>query len=164
MFRKMRRNAQELSFEESAAILENQTNGILSLIGDEGYPYGVPISYAYDRAAGKIYMHCAKEGHKLDALTSNSKASFTVVGQDEIHGDLYTTFFKSVICFGKVRVIAAEDPEFKDSHLMLCEKYSAMMPMEKNLAALAEEGPRMHMLAFDIEHMTGKQCRELMKK
>ena len=82
MFREMRRKNQALSREEAAAVLDRALSGVLALSGDDGYPYAVPISYVYD--GGKLYFHCAKSGHKLDALQRNPKASFCVVDQDQI--------------------------------------------------------------------------------
>ena len=72
MFREMRRKRQALSMEETAAILYRGTSGVLALSGDDGYPYAVPMSYVY--TDGKIYFHCAKAGHKLDALKRHAKA------------------------------------------------------------------------------------------
>ena len=66
MFREMRRKKQELSLEESIAVLMRGTSGVLAVQGDNGYPYAVPISYAYYDT--HIYFHCAKAGHKLDAV------------------------------------------------------------------------------------------------
>lgn len=74
MFYKMRRKRQLLSQEETTAVLNRGTSGVLALSGDDGYPYAVPLSYVYD--GEKIYFHCAKNGHKLDAVRRNEKASF----------------------------------------------------------------------------------------
>ena len=82
MFREMRRKKQVLPQAEAEAVLRKGTSGVLSLAGDDGYPYGVPISYVY--ADGKLYFHSATSGHKLDAVRRNSKASFCVIDQDEI--------------------------------------------------------------------------------
>ena len=82
MFREMRRKKQLLALEESTAVLECGTSGVLAVLGDHGYPYAVPISYVYDGA--HIYFHCAKAGHKLDAVKRNQKASFCVIGKDEV--------------------------------------------------------------------------------
>ena len=82
MFREMRRNRQQLSEEESLAVLERGTSGVLAVLGDEGYPYAVPLSYVYRN--GKIYFHCAKSGHKLEALKHCGKVSFCVVDQDQV--------------------------------------------------------------------------------
>lgn len=88
-FRKMRRGRQELSLEETEAILNRQTAGVLALSGDGGYPYAVPISYIY--ADGKLYFHCAKSGYKLDAIRRDPKASFCVIDQDQIVPEKFTT-------------------------------------------------------------------------
>lgn len=76
MFREMRRKKQALLFEECAEILKKGASGVLAVSGDFGYPYAVPLSYAYDGA--KIYFHCAKCGHKLDSIQRNSKVSFAL--------------------------------------------------------------------------------------
>ena len=78
-----------LSQEETERILKEGTSGVLALAGDEGYPYAVPISYVYD--GEKIYFHCAKQGHKLDAIARNPKASFCVVEKDQVVPEAYTT-------------------------------------------------------------------------
>ena len=98
MFREMRRKKQQMSGDACDELLFRGTSGVLALSGDDGYPYAVPISYVYD--GEKIYFHCAKSGHKLDAIKRNPKASFCVIGQDQIVPEEYTTYFRSVIAFG----------------------------------------------------------------
>lgn len=100
MFRDLRRIGQELSLEESIDILIKGTSGVLALLGDNDYPYAVPISYAYDNS--KLYFHGAKSGHKIDAIKKHDKASFCVIAQDKIRPEEYTTYFRSVIVFGKI--------------------------------------------------------------
>ena len=87
MFREMRRKKQLLTLEESTAVLHRGTSGVLALAGDDGYPYAVPMSYVYDGA--KLYFHCAKSGHKLDAIRRNCRASFCVIDQDQIVPEEY---------------------------------------------------------------------------
>ena len=94
-FREMRRKRQQLSDAECVGILENATSGTLALQGDGGYPYAVPISYVH--ADGKLYFHSALKGHKVDAIRGCDKASFCVIEQDEVHGEEYTTYFRSVV-------------------------------------------------------------------
>ena len=103
MFREMRRKRQQLSAEESIAILERMTNGVLALHGDEGYPYAVPVSYVY--ADGKIYFHSAMKGHKVDAIMRNERVSFCVVERDDVCPGEFTTYFRSVVLFGKARIL-----------------------------------------------------------
>ena len=103
MFRNMRRFKQALTENECIEIFNNNTNGVLALSGDEGYPYAVPLSYVY--CDGSIYFHSASEGHKIDSIKRNDKASFCVVAEDNIVSDKFTTYFKSVIAFGRVELI-----------------------------------------------------------
>lgn len=84
MFRPMRRKRQELSLVESIEILNRETSGVLAVSGEEGYPYAVPLSYVY--LDGKIFIHSAKSGHKVEAIRKNPKLSFCVVGKDEVKG------------------------------------------------------------------------------
>lgn len=79
MFRTMRKFKQQISDTECVEILKAEKRGVLSLIGDDGYPYGIPLSHFYDERDGKIYFHGAKEGHKIDAIKANPKASFCVM-------------------------------------------------------------------------------------
>ena len=89
MFREMRRKNQQLPRGECCRILEEATSGVLAVSGDDGYPYAVPLSFAY--ADGRLYFHVAKSGHKLDALRRNPKASFCIIERDEIVPAEYTT-------------------------------------------------------------------------
>ena len=156
-FRPMRRRAQQLTQEESLRILSRATSGTLALLGDDGYPYAVPLSHAC--AGGRLYFHSALEGHKIDAIRRHGKASFCVIAQDEVHGDKYTTWFCSVIAFGRIRII--EDPEEKlAAARILGERFNP--GAEEALQSELHKGfARMHMLRFDIEHITGKEAREL---
>lgn len=81
-FRAMRRKRQHLSDEESIGILQKVTSGTLALLGDNDYPYAVPISYVY--YDGKLYFHSALSGHKVDAIRQCDKASFCVIEQDDV--------------------------------------------------------------------------------
>ena len=89
-FRDMRRKRQQLSEAESIGILQKATSGTLALLGDNGYPYAVPISYVYHE--GKLYFHSALSGHKVDAIRQCDKASFCVIELDDVQPKKYTTF------------------------------------------------------------------------
>ena len=157
MFREMRRKKQELTEERTIEVLNRCTAGTLAVIGDGGYPYSVPLSYVYD--GGKIYFHCASEGHKLDAINKDSRVSFSVIDNDQIVQEKYTTYFRSVIVFGKAHVI--EDQDAKRTALeKLALKYS---PDYREGIADEIDGSfkAVRMVQIDIEHMTGKEAIEL---
>lgn len=158
MFREMRRNKQILSNEESINILKNGKSGVLALLGDEDYPYAVPISYAYDNS--KIYFHSAKTGHKTDAIKKYSKASFCVIDQDNIIPEKYTTYYRSVIAFGKVRIIE-DEKEVRESIEKLAIKYHPEDSEVNRNKEICRSWNSFSMIEFSIEHMTGKKAREL---
>lgn len=160
MFREMRRNKQLLSYEETINILNSCTSGVLAVLGDDGYPYTVPLSYAYND--NKIYFHCAKSGHKLDAIKKCDKASFCVVSKDDVFAEKFTTLFKSVVAFGKIKLLTT-DKEMIEPIKILTRKY---VNCDDN-AIISEYNSsknNMYMLVFEIEHITGKQCIELTKQ
>ncbi len=160
MFREMRRKNQLLEHKEAIEILESATSGVLSLLGDNGYPYGVPLSFVY--YDNKIYFHCAKEGHKLDAIKNYNKASFCIIEKDNVSPKEFTTHFRSIIAFGKVRIIEDEIEMLKYIRI-LGKKYAPND--DKGLEdEIKKDFPRMKMIEFDIEHLTGKEAIELVKK
>lgn len=157
MFRQMRRNKQALSQEESAEILRKGTSGVLSLSGDEGYPYGVPISYVYD--GEKLYFHCARAGHKLDAIRRNGKASFCVIAQDQVIPETYTTHYRSVMVFGTVRIL--EEKEQYAAMEKLAVKYAPDSSAEGRQRAIRGAWNALCVLEMTVAHMTGKEAIEL---
>ena len=160
MFRKMRRQKQLLSREESIDILKRGTSGTLALIGDEDYPYAVPISYFYEN--DKLYFHAAKTGHKIDAIKKNEKASFCVIDQDEIVPGKFTTYFRSVIAFGKIRILEDEN-EIRNAIEKIADKYSPNEGESARNKEIQKEWKILCMLEMNIEHMTGKEAIELVR-
>ena len=158
MFREMRRNKQLLSKDDTIAVMNRGTNGVLACIGDDDYPYAVPISYVYYN--NKIYFHCAKVGHKIDAITKNPKVSFSVVDEDNIVSEEYTTYFRSVIAFGKARIV--EGDEWIGGFELLIEKYSGNQPNVEKHNQITNCKQSL-MIAIDIEHITGKEAIEYVR-
>ena len=105
MFRELARKKQKLSDEECITILKNEKRGVLSVIGDGSYPYGMPMNHFYNEEDGKIYFHCGKAGHRLDSLRKNDKVSFCVCDEGYRLPDNWPLYIKSVIVFGKIDVI-----------------------------------------------------------
>lgn len=162
MFRTMRRFKQALPLRDCEEILNRGTSGVLAVPGDDGYPYAVPVSYFFDGDA-KIYFHCAKSGHKLDAIARNDKVSFCVIDQDQIVPERYTTYFRSVIAFGRARVLA--DDEEKRAALRLIAKKYAPDPglAEGLLREVDSQLPAVCIVEISIEHLTGKEAIELVR-
>ena len=156
MFREMRRIKQLLSMEDTVSVMDRCTNGVLACLGDEDYPYAVPVNYVYYN--DKIYFHSAKDGHKIDAVLKHPKVSFAVIDKDTIVSEEYTSYFRSVLAFGKARI--TEGDEWQEGFKALVEKYSGDMPKDAKHEKIME-CTRSHVIAIDIEHITGKEAIEL---
>ena len=161
VFREMRRKKQVLSQKEVEDILHKGTSGVLALLGDNDYPYAVPISYVYDD--GKVYFHSAKSGHKIDAIQRTAKASFCVIDEDLVVPEEYTTYFRSVIAFGKIRVIE-DDREKRAAMEKLAIKYAPEDTAANRDDAISRGLKPLCMLEMTIDHITGKEAIGLVKE
>ena len=158
MFRPMRRGKQALSDEESRRILSDASSGVLAVLGDEGYPYAVPLSFVFD-GNDRLYFHCAVSGHKLDAIQTEPKVSFCVIAQDDVHPSEFTSYYKSVIAFGKARILDANE-EICPALRLLGKKYMPDDPQgtEKEIDRFLQN---VRIIEMQIDHLTGKQAKEL---
>ena len=160
MFRELRRKKQALSKEDCTAVLNRGSSGVLALAGDNDDPYAVPVSYVYD--GHKIYFHCARKGHKIDAILRNPKASFCVIDKDHIMPEEYTSYFRSVIVFGTIQIM--EDEEEKRTAIdKLALKYAPDDTKENRQKAIDREWKPLCMLEMTPEHISGKEAIELVR-
>ncbi len=160
MFRGMRRKRQMLSTDECIEILNKGTSGVLALLGDNDYPYAIPISYFYCNS--RLYFHGAKSGHKIDAIKKYSKASFCVIDQDNVIPEEYTTYFRSVIAFGSIHIME-DETEIRRAIEGLAEKYYPNDNETGRGAEIEKEWKLLCMIEFSIEHLSGKEAIELVK-
>ena len=155
-FREMRRFGQQLTEEETRAILERGSSGVLSVSGDGGYPYGVPVSYAL--SGNCIYFHGANVGHKIESIRKEPKVCFTVIDQDKVLPEKSTTVYRSAVAFGIARVLSDPD-EIRKACYLLGEKYSPGYE-EKYRAETEETLSRIGCVEIEITHLTGKEGKE----
>lgn len=160
-FRSMRRSRQQLSPDECEAILRTGSAGVLAVLGDGGWPYTVPMSYVwYD---GCVYLHCARSGHKLDAIRACDKVSFCVVSQDRVVPEKYTTFYRSVVVFGTAAEVLDAD-ESKAALAAMADKYHpAGAPGDRN-QKINRQFPALTTIRLTPVHISGKQSLELTRK
>lgn len=161
MFREMRRVKCKLNRETAEQILREGDFGVLAMSGDNGYNYAVPLNYAVE--GNKIYFHSALTGHKLDAMRNNDKVSFCVVGKHTVVADEFTTYFTSIIAFGRIKIVEDNsDPDKLRGLELLADKYSpnvAPKLREKELSRISA----VVVPVLEIEHLTGKAARELIR-
>lgn len=154
MFRAMRRWKQQLTEEKCIEVLKNEPRGVLSVYGEDGYPYGIPINFIYDE--GKIYFHGAKQGHKIDALKKNNKVSFCVMDQGYLQEWKLGLNIKSVIIFGTIRFVDDPEETIRETR-KLGLKYDPEDVVENELKTKAK---LIQVLELSIDHMTGKLVNE----
>lgn len=160
MFRQMRRKNQQLSLEEAKEILTQVSTGILSVNGDNGYPYPIPINYLYQQ--GKIYVHCAKTGHKIEAIANNPKVCFCVVAKDKVVPSHFATDYCSVVVFGRAKIV--DDWEATvDALRGLNEKYCSPY-MEKGEAEIKKAKKAVAIIEITPEHITAKAASPAIQK
>ena len=157
MFREMRRFKQQISAEECIQILKEQPRGVLSVLGDDDYPYGIPMDHWYSKEDGKLYFHCAKEGHKLDAVVRCDKVSYCVMDKGYRNEGEWALNIRSVIVFGRIRIVEDEDKK-REICTALCRKFTD--DEEYIRKELRNALPRVQCLELSIDHMTGKLVNE----
>ena len=157
MFRDIQRVRQKLDREECLTVLKTAKRGVLSVIGDDGYPYGLPINHYYDEETGKLYFHSGKTGHKIDALRASDKASFCVMDEGErMEGEWWLTF-RSVVVFGRVSFVEDYDEAIEVSRKLSCRFTDDGAYIEREIV---QSGPAVLVFSLTPEHMTGKRVRE----
>ncbi len=157
MFREMRRFKQQISTEECIRVLKEQPRGILSMLGDEGYPYGIPLDHWYSEEDGHLYFHCAKTGHKIDAITNYDKVSYCVYDEGYRKEGEWALNINSVVIFGRMKIVEDEDKK-RDICINICRKFTD--DEEYLQRELKNAFPRVCCLELIPEHMTGKLVNE----
>ena len=156
-FRELTRKKKELPREECIALLEREKRGVLSVLGDGGYPYGAPMDHFYNEEDGKLYFHCGRVGHRIDALRACDKVSYCCVeAGEDIEGD-WAKRVRSVIVFGRMEIIDDYD-KVVDITTKLCHKFT---DDEAYIASeIASSGRATLLLALTPEHICGKVVTE----
>ena len=157
MFRELTRGRQRLDGAECIRILKSEKRGVLSVIGDDGYPYGMPMNHFYDEDDGRLYFHCGKGGHRFDALGRCDKVSFCVYDEGYREAGDWALHIKSVIVFGGV-VFIDDREKIYEIAAKLSRKFTNDEAYIKT--EIERSGPGTVMFAIVPEHITGKIVSE----
>jgi len=151
----MRRFKQEISEQECIDTLKEQPRGVLAVHGEDGYPYAFPMDYIYMNE--KLYFHCAKEGHKLDAIAADNRVSFCVMDEGFRKDGDWALNIRSIVIFGRVKRIDDADETLKVVRQLGLKYYPTAESVEEEIRkAIA----RVQILELSIDHMTGKLVNE----
>lgn len=158
MERKMRRFKQELPDAESRRILTAGKYAVWAVDGDDDYPYAAPVNYVYDGTA--IYIHCARQRHKIDSILRNPRCSMCIVEKDDVIPEEFTSYFRSIIVFGKAEIIEDETIRL-DALRLLCDKYSPGIDPKDEIARFLKT---VCIVRINIDRITGKEAIELTRQ
>ena len=158
MFRPMRRIKQQLDNSDCLEILNTEKRGVLSIIGDDGYPYGIPINFYFSEPDNKIYFHGARKGHKIDSIMKNDKACLSVFNKGIQSNVKKGLDVKIVIIFGRIKIVN-DDDKIRQACANLAARFTFA-----NKEYIEEEIKKfvnaVAVLELSIEHMTGKIVNE----
>lgn len=157
MFRPLRRIKQQLSHEDCIHILKNEVRGVLSVLGDDNYPYAMPINFYYSEDENKIYFHGAKEGHKIDAIKKYDKVSFCVYDKGVLIENKIGLNYKSVIVFGRIKIL-----EDEEKTINVCRLLASKFDFDKKHVEDEIKNFSKHVMALELtpEHISGKSVKE----
>ena len=157
MFRELIRKKQRLSEEECVQVLQEQTRGVLSVLGEDGYPYGMPMNHYYNPDDGCVYFHCGLAGHRVDALGRCDKVSFCVYDQGYRRDGEWALNVRSVIVFGRMQMLT-------DAALIadITARLSRKFTQDEAYIRREIEGGAHHTLLLRLvpEHICGKKVVE----
>ena len=157
MFRELTRKNKAATREECIRLLENEKRGVLSVLGDDGYPYGMPMNHYYNPADGHLYFHSGQKGHRSDAMARCDKASYCVYNKGFVKPGDWALNIDSVIVFGRLRVV-----EDHDRALALCRELSYKFTRDEAYIEdeIKNNAHRTILLRLVPEHICGKSVHE----
>lgn len=157
MFRELVRVKQKLSRESAIAMLKNEPRGVLSVLGDDGYPYGLPIDHWYNETDGCLYFHSGSKGHKIDAIRRCEKASYCVCDQGYREDGDWALHIQSVIVFGRLEIVADHNKAISLTRQLSLKYTQDIAYIEDEIRKYGHE-----VLVFKLipEHITGKITKE----
>ena len=156
-FRPLVRKHEELPTEECLALLRQEKRGVLSVLGDGGYPYGTPINHFYNDEDGKLYFHCGRLGHRLDSLRRDAKASFCCMDAGTRVDGGWALLVRSVIVFGRIEIV--DDYErLVDVSTRLSLRFTDDLDYIRD--EIERSGRAALLLVLTPEHVCGKLVKE----
>lgn len=157
MFRKMRRVKNEISQEATKELLRKNKRGALSVNGDDGYPYAVPIDFYYDEEENRIYFHSARKGHKIDSIKASDKVCFTTWDDGYLLEGDWAYYVSSCVVFGRASLVTDTDIALDKIRKFALKYYPTAEEVDEEIR---KSFAAVQMVRIDIEHISGKKIHE----
>jgi len=140
---------------EMEAILRECPVGSLSTVGPDGAPYVVTVNYVYHD--GKIYLHGALAGKKMDNIAHDPRVCFGAHVIERIfrapRAMEFSTRYRSVVVHGRARRLANAEAKM-EALVALTARYAEDQPFEP---PTEEEVAATAVVEIEIGEMTGKR-------
>src|SRR5271169_588259 len=135
-FREIRRSERALTEDQAREILARAEHGVLATLGDDEWPYAVPVNHVL--SGDVIYIHCAIEGHKLENIAHEERVSFCAVTGATVLPAKLTTLYESAIVFGRAALVTDSKEKLRALELLAVRFCGALTPeAEKAIATSA---------------------------
>lgn len=157
MFREIRRVKNQISVEDAKDLLRKNKRGAFSVIGDEGYPYSVPINFYYDEAENRIYFHSAMSGHKIDSIKANDKVCFTTWDEGYLVEGDWAYYVSSCVVFGRAKLVEDRQKTEEKVRQFAMKYYPTAEEVEEEIR---QDIRRVQLVEIEIEHISGKKIHE----
>ena len=157
LFREVARKKQALTPEQIIEILKAEKRGVLSVQGDNGYPYGLPMNFWYNEENGYIYFHSGKKGHKTDSILSDNKVSFCVYDDGYRKDGEWSLNISSVIVFGRMHIVEDKEKAIRIFRCLSLKFTSDIGYIDSEIEKFAK-----NTICYELkpEHITGKIVNE----
>lgn len=157
MFREIRRTKNGISVEEAKELLRNNRRAALSVNGDDGYPYTIPVNFYYEEEENRIYFHSAKAGHKIDSIKASDKICFTTWNDGYLEDGDWAFYVLSCVVFGRARLI--EDRKITEEKVrkLALKYYPTVEEVEEEIR---KDINGVQLVEIEIEHISGKKVHE----
>jgi hypothetical protein len=149
---KIRRQDRLMAEEDALRLLRTGEYGTLSVNTPEG-GYGVPVNYVWD-GSDKVYIHCALQGRKIDAIRKDNRVTLSIVGKTRIIPERFTTDRECVMLTATAHT-GLTDEEKLAALMMLLRKYSPDV-MERGEKYAHGSLGRVEIIRLDITEFSGK--------
>lgn len=157
MFRVMRRHKQMQESSKAFDVLKSAKRIVLSVNGDDGYPYCMFMNFYFDEDDQAIYLHGALSGHRIDSLLNNNKVCLTTHDEGYKKQDDWAYTLNSVVAFGRASIVEDEHTRKDITYKFGCKYYPSEDDVKKEIE---RDLKRMVLYKIVIDHITCKKIHE----
>ena len=150
----VRRRDRLMDESRAVELIKTAEYGFLAMISAEGKPYGIPLNYVWD-GDHSLYIHCAPEGRKLQALAIHPEVTFCIVGRTHLLPNKFTTEYESVLLSGRARIDLSEEEKMNALHLLIAK----LSPNDQEIGAKYAQKSfhRVDIIRIDIDEYSAKR-------